>query len=79
MSTFTPGILPTYSGASLSREVQECNIHFMRRSLGFLVLLWGVSHFFSSSFQAFDAAARESLKLVEASAIISQEKIQEQR
>jgi hypothetical protein len=51
----------------------------MRRSIGFLIILWGVSQFFTTSFQALDSAARESFELIEASAVLSQEKIREQR
>lgn len=47
----------------------------MRRSVGFLIMLWGVSQFFSTSFPALDGAARESFKLIETSAVISQEKL----
>jgi hypothetical protein len=38
-------------------------------------MLWGLSQFFSNSFPALDSAATESFKLIEASAIVSQEKI----
>ncbi len=38
-------------------------------------MLWGMSQFFSSSFPALDSAASESFKLIETSAIISQEKM----
>ena len=51
----------------------------MRRSFGFLIMLWGVSQFFSTSFSALDGAARESFKLIETSAVISQEKILKQQ
>jgi hypothetical protein len=51
----------------------------MRRSIGFLVLLWGVSQFFTSAFEALDGAARESFKLVEVSAVTSQQKIADQQ
>jgi hypothetical protein len=49
----------------------------MRRSVGLLITLWGVSQFFNSSFSALDGAARESFKLIETSAVISQEKMLE--
>jgi hypothetical protein len=49
----------------------------MRRSIGFLIILWGVSQFFTSSFLAFDSAARESIELIETAAIISQERLLE--
>jgi hypothetical protein len=51
----------------------------MRRSIGFLIVLWGISQFFTTSFSALDSAARESFELIEVSAIVSQEKIREQQ
>lgn len=50
----------------------------MRRSIGFLIILWGVSQFFTSSFTALDSAARESFELIEVSAVVSQEKLLKQ-
>jgi hypothetical protein len=51
----------------------------MRSSIGFLIILWGLSQFFSTSFPALDGAARESFKLIEVSAVTSQHKIVEQQ
>ena len=65
--------------ASSRKRFQECNTYIMRRSIGFLVMLWGMSQFFSSAFSALDGAARESFQLIEASAVVSQEKVLEQR
>jgi hypothetical protein len=42
-------------------------------------MLWGVSQFFTSAFGALDGAARESFKLIEVSAVTSQQKITEQK
>lgn len=42
-------------------------------------MLWGVSQFFTSSFIALDSAARESFRLIEASAIVSQQKMLESK
>jgi len=47
----------------------------IRSSLGFLVVLWGLSQFFTSSFQALDGAATQSLKAIEAAAISSQNQL----
>ena len=44
----------------------------IRSGLGFLIVLWGLSQFFTSSFQAFDQAAAASLQTIEAAAIKSQ-------
>ncbi len=49
----------------------------MRRALGFLIILWGLSQYFSTSFTALDGAARESFELVEVTAVASQQKIAE--
>ena len=51
----------------------------MRKSLGFLVMLWGLSQFFTSAFVAFDGAASESFRLIEASAVTSQQKMLESK
>ena len=50
----------------------------MRRSIGFLIIVWGLSQFFASAFSALDGAARESFELIEVSAVISQEKLLKQ-
>lgn len=52
---------------------------FMRKSLGFLVMLWGLSQFFTSAFIALDGAASESFRLIQASALISQQKMIENK
>jgi len=44
----------------------------MRKAIGFLIILYGLSTYFSSSFEALDDAARESFKTLEAAAITSQ-------
>ncbi|MBP6924554.1 MAG: hypothetical protein KBB78_03215 [Candidatus Pacebacteria bacterium] len=51
----------------------------MRRALGFLILLFGLSQFFQTSFAALDGAARESFEFIEVSAVVSQQKILEQQ
>ena len=47
----------------------------MRNAIGFLIILWGLSHYFGSSFVALDGAATESFGLVEALARSSQDRI----
>lgn len=44
----------------------------MRNAIGFLIVIWGLSKFFTSSFVALDDAARESFKFIETAAIVSQ-------
>jgi len=47
----------------------------MFRAIGFLIILWGLSHYFSFSFQALDSATTQGLRTFEAAALLSQEKI----
>lgn len=49
----------------------------MFKAIGFLIVLWGLSHFFSSSFVALDSAARESFKTIETAAVVSQIQLRE--
>ncbi len=48
----------------------------IRSGIGFLIVLWGLSQFFTSSFQALDSAAAQSFKTIEAAAITSQIQLQ---
>jgi hypothetical protein len=50
----------------------------MFKAIGFLIVLWGLSQFFSSSFVALDNAASASFKALEAAALVSQKQLQEQ-
>jgi len=42
-------------------------------------MLWALSQFFATAFVAADGAARESFKLVQTSAMVSQHKLLEQQ
>lgn len=44
----------------------------MRNAIGFVIVLWALSKFFTATFDAFDSAAAETLKSVELAAEISQ-------
>lgn len=60
------------------RGIRFASSHsYMRRAIGFLIVLTGLSHFFSSSLVALDSAARESFRLLEVSAVVSQQKVLE--
>jgi hypothetical protein len=48
----------------------------MFKAIGFLIILWGLSHFFNSAFSALDDAARESFKTLETAAVVSQAQLQ---
>jgi len=47
----------------------------MRKAIGFLIILWGLSEFFDTAFLALDSAARESFRTLETAAIVSQESL----
>jgi len=49
----------------------------MFKAIGFLIILWGLSNYFSSSFHALDSAVTQGFKTFEAAAILSQDKIYE--
>ena len=51
--------------------------NFMFKAIGFLIILWGLSNYFSSSFHALDSAVTQGFKTFEAAAILSQDKIYE--
>lgn len=52
----------------------------MRDAIGFVIALWAVTQFFSSSMSALDDAARESFKAIETAAVSAQlELIEEQQ
>lgn len=49
----------------------------MRKAVGFLIVLWGLSQYFSTAFPALDSAARESFQTIEVAAQVSQKELQE--
>jgi len=51
----------------------------MRDAIGFVIILWGLSQFFSSAFGALDNAARESFKTIEAAAVTTQLNLMQER
>ncbi len=51
----------------------------MRNAIGFLIILFGLSQFFSTSISALDGAARETFKTVEIAAVKSQQQILEEK
>ena len=51
----------------------------MFKAIGFLIILWGLSNYFSSSFHALDSAVTQGFKTFEATAIISQETMDDLR
>lgn len=55
----------------------SCNIHIMRKAVGFLIVLWGLSQYFSTAFPALDSAARESFQTIEVAAQVSQTQLLE--
>jgi hypothetical protein len=51
----------------------------MRNAIGLVILLFALSHFFTASFEAFDRAATESFRTLEAAAVTTQLQLIEQR
>ncbi|MEM9336242.1 MAG: hypothetical protein AAGA35_00090 [Patescibacteria group bacterium] len=49
----------------------------MFRAIGLLISLFAISLYFESSLRAFDAAATESFRAVEAAAVLSQQQIKD--
>ena len=49
----------------------------MFKAIGILIVLYGLSNFFSSAFVALDSAAAESFKMIEVAAVVSQKHLQE--
>ncbi|MCA9357434.1 hypothetical protein H6784_00555 [Candidatus Nomurabacteria bacterium] len=48
----------------------------MRSAIGFLIVLWGLSTFFSEALPALDSAARQTFETVETAAVVSQVELQ---
>jgi len=44
----------------------------MRKAIGFLVILWGLSNFLQSTFSALDAAATQSFNTIETAARVAE-------
>lgn len=67
---------PSVFRQSLSRgKFLGCNHLPMRRAIGFIIVLWGLSHFFGQAFQALEMAATASFQTVEVAATVTQEKL----
>jgi hypothetical protein len=49
----------------------------MRKAIGFLIVLWGLSQYFTTAMPALDDAARESFQVIEVAASVSQDKLQQ--
>ncbi len=61
-----------YSALSINEGVPGCNNSHMRKAIGFVIVLWALSKFFTGSFAALDTAATATLGTIEAAAIQSQ-------
>lgn len=49
----------------------------MRKALGFLIILWGLSHFFSAAFSALDDTARQVAQAIGTAAAVSEQNMQQ--
>jgi hypothetical protein len=47
----------------------------MRKAIGLLIILAGLSHFFEQSFDSFDNAASQSLKTLETAAFVTEQRL----
>lgn len=47
----------------------------MRRALGFLIVLWGLSHYFGQALHDLEAAASASLRMVTTAAVVGEAKL----
>jgi len=50
-------------------------ILYMRKAIGFVIVLWALSHFLSQTFTAMNSAAAQSFKTLEAAAILAEENL----
>lgn len=47
----------------------------MRKALGFLIILWGLSHYFGQALEDFETAASASLRMITAAAVVGEAKL----
>jgi hypothetical protein len=47
----------------------------MRKAIGFVIVLWAVSHFLSNSFSALNSAAAQSFRTIETAARVAEIKL----
>ena len=47
----------------------------MRKAIGFLIILWGLSNFLNQTFVSLDKAAAQSFKTIETAARVSEIKL----
>jgi len=62
----------------LEIEVSEMQFVRMRKAIGFLIILWGLSQYFTTALPALDSAARESFQVIEVAASVSQDALKKQ-
>lgn len=49
----------------------------MRRAIGFVIVLWAITHYFGEATRSFERAAVAGFETFEAAAIVSQERLSE--
>jgi hypothetical protein len=47
----------------------------MRKAIGFLIVLWGLSYFLSQTFVALNSAAAQSFKTIETAAAVAEARL----
>ncbi len=67
--------LPFLLGAFREKSFRVAIYLYMRKAIGFLIILWGLSHFLNQTFVSLDKAAAQSFKTIETAARVSEVKL----
>ncbi len=67
--------LPFLFGAFREKSFRVAIYSYMRKAIGFLIILWGLSHFLNQTFNALNSAAAQSFKTIEMAALVTQERL----
>ena len=66
---------PFYNKIELFVGKSGRNYYVMRRAIGFLIVLFGLSHYFNQSFGSFDEAMSQSFQTIETAALVTEAKL----
>ena len=69
-------LLAISQNSSVEKSFSSHAYIHMFKAIGFLIILAGLSHYFTASFHELDRAATESLRTLEVAAVVSQAKLQ---
>ena len=78
LALYVGGVLPIITLAVQQSDARMTgrNATIMFKAIGFLIMLWGLSVFFSQSFEAADDAGEQSFRAIEAAAVASTERLE---